>query len=83
MLFILIGIFGSDNKVKASFYLFLYTLFGSLFLLLSILAMFSIMSATDYDTLFKGYFSYLTQLYLFYGIFIAFAIKTPVIFVNG
>jgi hypothetical protein len=25
-LFILIGIFGSDNRVKASFYLFLYTL---------------------------------------------------------
>ena len=33
-LFILVGIFGSDNRVKASFYLFLYTLFGSLFLLL-------------------------------------------------
>ena len=26
LLFILIGIFGSDNRVKASFYLFLYTL---------------------------------------------------------
>ena len=38
-LFILIGLFGSSNKVRASFYLFLYTLFGSLFLLLSILTM--------------------------------------------
>ena len=37
-LFILIGIFGSDNKVSASYYLFLYTLWGSLFLLLSILS---------------------------------------------
>ncbi|EMD85045.1 hypothetical protein COCHEDRAFT_1199167 [Bipolaris maydis C5] len=72
-LFILIGIFGSDNRVKASFYLFLYTLLGSLFLLLSILAMSSIMSTTDFDTLFKGNFIYLTQLFLFYGIFIAFA----------
>ena len=36
-LFILIGIFGSDNKVSASYYFFLYTLWGSLFLLLSIL----------------------------------------------
>ena len=27
-LFILIGLFGSNNKVRASFYLFLYTLFG-------------------------------------------------------
>nr|UFY98572.1 NADH dehydrogenase subunit 4 [Corynespora cassiicola]UFY98589.1 NADH dehydrogenase subunit 4 [Corynespora cassiicola]UFY98606.1 NADH dehydrogenase subunit 4 [Corynespora cassiicola]UFY98623.1 NADH dehydrogenase subunit 4 [Corynespora cassiicola] len=81
-LFILIGIFGSDNRVKASFYLFLYTLFGSLFLLLSILAMSSIMSTTDFDTLFKGNFVYLTQLFLFYGIFIAFAVKTPTIFLN-
>nr|ATC70080.1 NADH dehydrogenase subunit 4 [Curvularia trifolii] len=81
-LFILIGIFGSDNRVKASFYLFLYTLFGSLFLLLSILAMSSIMSTTDFDTLFKGNFLYVTQLFLFYGIFIAFAVKTPTIFLN-
>lgn len=81
-LFILIGIFGSDNRVKASFYLFLYTLLGSLFLLLSILAMSSIMSTTDFDTLFKGNFVYNTQLFLFYGIFIAFAVKTPTIFLN-
>jgi len=81
-LFILIGIFGSDNRVKASFYLFLYTLLGSLFLLLSILAMSSIMSTTDFDTIFKGNFLYLTQLFLFYGIFIAFAVKTPTIFLN-
>jgi len=81
-LFILIGIFGSDNRVKASFYLFLYTLLGSLFLLLSILAMSSIMSTTDFDTLFKGNFVYVTQLFLFYGIFIAFAVKTPTIFLN-
>ena len=38
-LFILIGLFGSSNKVRASYYLFLYTLWGSLFLLLSILTM--------------------------------------------
>ena len=81
-LFILIGIFGSDNRVKASFYLFLYTLLGSLFLLLSILAMSSIMSTTDFGTLFKGNFIYLTQIFLFYGIFIAFAVKTPTMFLN-
>src|ERR1044071_9587333 len=81
-LFILIGIFGSDNRVKASFYLFLYTLLGSLFLLLSILAMSSLMRTTAFDTLFKGNFLYVTQLFLFYGIFIAFAVKTPTIFLN-
>jgi hypothetical protein len=49
---------------------------------LSILAMSSIMSTTDFDTLFKGNFIYVTQLFLFYGIFIAFAVKTPTIFLN-
>ena len=81
-LFILIGLFGSSNRVKASFYLFLYTLLGSLFLLLSILTMSSIMGTTDMDALYKTNFNYFTQLFLFYGIFIAFAVKTPTIFLN-
>ena len=82
-LFILIGIFGSDNKVNASYYLFLYTLWGSLFLLLSILSTSSTMGSTDFDTLFKLNFEYKTQIFLFIGIFIAFAVKTPTIFLNG
>ena len=81
-LFILIGLFGSSNKVRASFFLFLYTLLGSLFLLLSILTMSSIMGTTDFDALYKTNFNYSTQLFLFYGIFIAFAVKTPTIFLN-
>lgn len=81
-LFLLIGIFGSSNKVRASFYLFLYTLLGSLFLLLSILTMSSMMGSTDFDALSKTNFNYSTQLFLFYGIFIAFAVKTPTIFLN-
>jgi len=81
-LFLLIGMFGSSNRIRASFYLFLYTLLGSLFLLLSILSIYSIMGSTDFDALFKNNFNFYTQLFLFYGIFIAFAVKTPVIFLN-
>lgn len=81
-LFILIGLYGSSNKVRASFYLFLYTLLGSLFLLLSILTIYSIMGTTDFDALYKTNFNYITQLFLFYGIFISFAVKTPTIFLN-
>jgi NADH-ubiquinone oxidoreductase chain 4 len=81
-LFLLIGLFGSSNKVRASFYLFLYTLLGSLFMLLSIITMSSIMGTTDFDALFKANFKYITQVFLFYGIFIAFAVKTPTIFLN-
>lgn len=81
-LFVLIGIFGSSNRVRASFYLFLYTLLGSLFLLISILTMSSIMGTTDFDALFKTNFNFYTQVILFCGIFVAFAVKTPTIFLN-
>lgn len=82
-LFILIGLFGSENKVRASYYLFLYTLLGSLFLLLSILTISSLMGTTDFDALSKSKINNNLQVYLFIGIFIAFAVKTPTIFLNG
>jgi len=82
-LFILIGMYGSNNKVRASFYLFLYTLLGSLFLLISILYILTIIGATDFDILYKTNFNYNTQIILFIGIFIALAVKTPVIFLNN
>lgn len=69
----------SNPKLNKTYYV---NVFGSLFLLLSILTISSIMSTTDFDTLFKGNLSYSTQLFIFYGIFIAFAIKTPTIFLN-
>jgi NADH-ubiquinone oxidoreductase chain 4 len=81
-LFLLIGLFGSKNKVRAGFYLFLYTLLGSLFLLLSILVMSSIIGSTDFDFLSKSNIKYMTQVFLFIGVFIAFAVKTPTIFLN-
>jgi NADH-ubiquinone oxidoreductase chain 4 len=82
-LFLLIGLYGSYNKVRASYYIFLYTLWGSLFLLLAILSIYSIMGITDYNTLFRTNFNFYTQIFLFIGVFIAFAVKTPVIFLNN
>jgi NADH-ubiquinone oxidoreductase chain 4 len=81
-LFLLIGIYGSNNKIRASFYLFLYTLTGSLFLLLAILYILTLLGGTDLDLLFKSNLNYNIQLILFVGIFLAFAVKTPVIFLN-
>ena len=40
------------------------------------------MGTTDLDALSKTNFNYYTQLFLFYGIFIAFAVKTPTILFN-
>src|SRR5438045_3680568 len=82
-LFILIGLYGSNEKVRASFYFFLYTFLGSLFMLLSVITMLSLIGSTDFDVLSKANFLYSTQLFLFYGIFIAFAVKTPIIYLNS
>ena len=82
-LFILVGLYGSSNKIRASFYLFLYTLIGSLFLLLSIISMYTITGVTDFDSLFKTNFDYYFQFFIFYGIFLSFAVKTPTIFLNN
>jgi len=56
---------------------------GSLFLLLAILTMSSTMGFTDYGALYKTNFIYYAQLFLFCGIFLAFAVKTPTIFLNS
>jgi len=82
-LFILIGLFGSNEKVRASFYFFLYTLLGSLFMLLSIITMLTSLGSTDFYGLYKTNYVFVTQLFLFLGIFIAFAVKTPTIFLNS
>lgn len=82
-LFILIGIFGSTDKLRASFYFFLYTFLGSLFMLLSIITVSSLTGCTDMDIIYKTDYAYITQVFLFIGIFIAFAVKTPVIFLNS
>ena len=82
-LFILIGIFGSIEKQRASFYFFLYTFLGSLFMLLSIITVSYLSGCTDINVISKNGFIYMTQLLIFMGIFIAFAVKTPVIYLNG
>jgi NADH-ubiquinone oxidoreductase chain 4 len=41
------------------------------------------MGVTDFDALYKTNFNYYTQIFLFCGIFIAIAVKTPVIFLNS
>ena len=82
-LFILIGLYGSYEKVRAGFYFFLYTLLGSLFMLLSIVTMLSSVGSTCFDILSKTNFEFFSQIFMFIGIFIAFAIKTPVIYLNS
>lgn len=82
-LFILIGVYGSLEKTISSFYFFLYTLFGSLFMLLSIITIISLIGTAYMDLISKENFLFYTQSFMFYGVFIAFAIKTPIIYFNS
>jgi NADH-ubiquinone oxidoreductase chain 4 len=81
-LFILICVWGSKNKLRAAYYLFIYTLFGSLFLLLGIIYINSNLDTTLYAIVAKHNYISTIQKYLFVAFFAAFAIKTPFIFVN-
>lgn len=77
-LFLIIGVWGASSaRIRASFLLFLYTLFGSLFMLLSILMIYSQLGSTDFNLLSLNEISLDSQKILWLGFFIAFAIKTP------
>jgi NADH-ubiquinone oxidoreductase chain 4 len=77
-LFLIIGIWGSgEARIRAAYLLFLYTLFGSLFMLLAILQIFNQLGSTDFNLLSTANISLESQKLLWLGFFIAFAIKTP------
>jgi NADH-ubiquinone oxidoreductase chain 4 len=76
-LFILIGIWGSKRRVRASFHIFLYTLGGSLFMLLAFLTMYFLVGSTDYEVLTQKSFEFKLQKILWIGIFLSIMVKSP------
>lgn len=78
-LFLLIGLYGSSKKVRASFHLFLYTLFGSLAMLLAFLTMYYLTGSTDMEILSSVNFSFDLQKILWLAIFFSFMIKFPLV----
>ncbi len=77
-MFIIIGYWGSrDRKIKAAYYFFFYTLFGSLFMLFGILYLSTLVGSLNYEILFNHEFSQQTHIFLFILFFIPFAIKIP------
>jgi len=77
-LFMLIGIFGSSiNRIRAAFLLFLYTLAGSLPMLLSILFLKYNLGSLDFYYLSMYEISPEIQKIIGYAFFLSFAIKTP------
>ena len=77
-LFLIVGIWGSSaNRIRAAFLLFLFTLAGSLFMLLSILAIYYNVGSTDFQLIQQYSFDPSIQKILWAGIFISMAIKFP------
>jgi NADH-ubiquinone oxidoreductase chain 4 len=62
LLFFLIGLFGASQKFRAGFYIFLYTLFGSLFMLLSFVKMGGDLSSTSFHNPSSNNFSNILQI---------------------
>jgi NADH-ubiquinone oxidoreductase chain 4 len=78
ILFIVIVIFGHGNdRFRSAFLFFLYTLAGSLPMLLCILLIYSYIGSTDFQLISLYEISLDSQKILWLGFFLAFAVKTP------
>lgn len=79
-MFILIGVWGSrERKIYAAYMLFLYTLFGSLLMLIAILLVYFQVGTTDIQILMTSEFSTERQLILWLAFFASFAVKIPMV----
>jgi NADH-quinone oxidoreductase subunit M len=76
-MFIIIGVWGGKRRVYASFKFFLYTLLGSVLMLLAIMAMFWQAGTTDITQLLEHEFPANMQTWLWLAFFASFAVKMP------
>jgi NADH-quinone oxidoreductase subunit M len=76
-MFLIIGVWGGKRRVYASFKFFLYTLLGSVLMLLAIMAMFWQAGTTDIPTLLTHDFPVAMQPWLWFAFFASFAVKMP------
>jgi len=76
-MFLIIGVWGGSNRVYASFKFFLYTLLGSVLMLLAIMAMYWEAGTTDIPTLLNHEFPASMQTWLWFAFLASFAVKLP------
>lgn len=80
-MFIIIGVWGSrERKIRAAYQFFLYTLFGSVFMLLAILLIYFQTGTTDLEILYcSKNWSETRQIFLWLAFFASFAVKVPMV----
>jgi NADH-quinone oxidoreductase subunit M len=76
-MYLIIGIWGGANRVYASYKFFLYTLLGSVLMLVAMLYMVSLAHTTFIPDLMKVRFAPQLQFWLFLAFFASFAVKMP------
>ena len=80
-MFLIIGIWGGENRVYATIKFFLYTLLGSLLMLVAFLYLYNIsessFSITEWQAL--PAIAHTAQIFLFIAFFTAFAVKVPMV----
>jgi proton-translocating NADH-quinone oxidoreductase chain M len=79
-MFLIVGIWGSrERKILAAYYFFLYTLLGSVIMLLATLYILEQVGTTDYEVLLTFSFSEIEQKLLWFSFFVSFASKVPMV----
>lgn len=77
-MFLIIGIWGSrQRKIHASYQFFLYTLLGSLLMLIAIIYIYVVVGTSDLSVVLLFYFNDYTQIVLWLCFFASFAVKIP------
>ena len=76
-MYLIIGIWGSDNRVYAAIKFFLFTFLGSVLMLAAFLYLNAVTGSFDIETLYAARLTLLEQTFLFIAFFLGFAIKIP------
>jgi NADH-quinone oxidoreductase subunit M len=76
-MYLIIGIWGGDRRIYASFKFFLYTLLGSVLMLIAIVVIYKLTNSMSIADLQGNYFSTNIQMYLWLAFFASFAVKIP------
>jgi NADH-quinone oxidoreductase subunit M len=76
-MFLIIGVWGGKRRIYATFKFFLYTLLGSVLMLLAMIYMYWQAGTTDIPTLMNTRFAASAQTWLWLAFFASFAVKVP------
>ena len=76
-MFLIIGVWGGQNRIYAAFKFFLYTFAGSVLMLIAMIFMYAQAGTTDIAQLLQTEFGRTAQIWMWLAFFASFAVKMP------